>query len=54
MAIGLEKLESAARDFDLEADLDSLDPRRLTAVIDRLQGTLCKVVNRAACGATIS
>src|SRR5438445_11915972 len=43
----LERLESAARDLDLQADLDFVDPARLAAVIDRLQGKLCKVVKRA-------
>src|SRR5207253_3189560 len=43
----LERLESAARDFDLSADPDFVDPTRLAAVIDRLQGALCKVVERA-------
>jgi len=43
----LERLESAARDFDLSADPDFVDPARLAAVIDRLQGALCKVVERA-------
>src|SRR5438309_10974902 len=47
MVDGLEKLESAARDFDLLVDDDFVDPSRLAAVIDRLQGKLCKVVNRA-------
>src|SRR5438270_2327449 len=43
----LERLASAARDFELEADDDCVDPKRLAAVIDRLQGALCKVVDRA-------
>jgi hypothetical protein len=47
MSVELEQLESAARDFELEADLDFVDPKRLSAVIDRLQGNLCKVVARA-------
>jgi len=38
----LEKLEAAARDFELEADLDYLDLSRLAAIIDRLKGTLCR------------
>lgn len=46
MSDELEKLEAAARDFELEDD-DFVDPRRLSAVIDRLQGKLCRVVNRA-------
>ncbi len=47
MVSELDKLESAARDFELEADPDYVDPSRLAAVIDRLQGKLCKVVDRA-------
>jgi hypothetical protein len=39
----LEKLEVAARDFELEADDDFVDPGRLAAVIDRLKGKLCRV-----------
>ena len=33
----LERLESAAQDFELEADDDFVDPKLLAAVIDRLQ-----------------
>jgi len=36
----LETLESSARDFELEADDDFVDPKRLAAVIDRLQASL--------------
>src|SRR6266568_2100321 len=43
----LGTLESAARDFDLEANPDFVDPSRLAAVIDRLQGKLCRVLDRA-------
>jgi len=43
----LERLASVARDFELEADDDFVDPKQLAAVIDRLQGALCKVVDRA-------
>ncbi len=46
MVDGLEKLESAARDFELEAD-DYVDPKRLAAVIDRLQGKLCQILHHA-------
>src|SRR5437667_6563608 len=42
----LERLESAARHFEVEADDDFVDPKRLAAVIDRLQGKLCRVLNR--------
>src|SRR5438034_6178204 len=47
MSVELENLESAVADFDRDADLDFVDPKRLSAVIDRLQGTLCSVVSRA-------
>src|SRR5213595_3113306 len=43
----LERLKSAARDFESEADFDFVDPKQLAAVIDRLQGALCKVVDWA-------
>ncbi|TMF74140.1 MAG: DUF222 domain-containing protein [Chloroflexi bacterium] len=43
----LERLESAAQDFELEADDDFVDPKRLAAVIDRLQGKLCRVLDQA-------
>src|SRR5438874_6885646 len=43
----LERLKSAARDFESEAGFDFVDPKQLAAVIDRLQGALCKVVDRA-------
>ncbi len=47
MSVELENLESAIADFDRDADLDFVDPKRLSAVIDRLQGSLCSVVSRA-------
>ena len=47
MSAELQALEDAARDFERDADLDFVDPRRLSAVIDRLQGALCTVVSRA-------
>ena len=46
MSLELQALEDAARDFERDADLDFVDPRRLSAVIDRLQGALCTVVSR--------
>ena len=46
MSIELERLESAIGDFDLQADDDQVDPKRLSAAIDRLQGKLCRVLNR--------
>src|SRR3989440_1237468 len=42
----LEDLEAAAQDFRRDADFDFVDPRRLAALIDGLQGDLCKVLNR--------
>ena len=47
MLSSLETLESAARELELEGELDFVDPKRLSALIDRLQGTLCQVVDRA-------
>src|SRR2546425_10673989 len=35
-----------AQDFRREADFDFVDPKRLAAVIDGLQGDLCKVLDR--------
>src|SRR5437016_186793 len=47
MSTELESLEGAIADFDREADDDFVDPRRLSAAIDRLQGKLCRVVSAA-------
>src|SRR6266480_5346182 len=47
MSAELESLESAIADFDRQADDDFVDPRRLSAAIDRLQGKLCRVVSAA-------
>jgi uncharacterized protein DUF222 len=47
MSFELQLFEDAARDFDLGADDDLVDPRRLSAVIDRLQGKLCRVLAAA-------
>ena len=46
MSIELERLENAIGDFDLQADDDQVDPKRLSAAIDRLQGKLCRVLDR--------
>src|SRR2546425_12435873 len=46
MSDGLENLEDAAREFRRSADFDFVDPKRLAAVIDGLQGDLCRVLNR--------
>src|SRR5438552_15202173 len=47
MSAELRTLESAIADFDREADDDFVDPRRLSAAIDRLQGKLCRVLAAA-------
>ena len=47
MSAELESLEAAIADFDREADDDFVDPRRLSAAIDRLQGKLCRVLGAA-------
>src|SRR2546428_11905104 len=47
MSAELLNLESAITDFDRQADDDFVDPRRLSAAIDRLQGKLCRVVAAA-------
>src|SRR5437764_15249680 len=43
----LERLESAAQDFERDADNDFVDPKCLAAVIDLLQGKLCRVLDQA-------
>jgi Domain of unknown function (DUF222) len=43
----MDLLEAAIADFDLHADDDFVDLRRLSAAIDRLNGKLCRVVHRA-------
>ncbi len=47
MSDELGKLESAVSDFQLAADCEEIDPKRLSSVVDRLQGELCKVLERA-------
>src|SRR5436190_1454596 len=47
MLAELRTLGSAIADFDRQADDDFVDPRRLSAAIDRLQGKLCRVVSAA-------
>src|SRR5207249_3869588 len=42
-----ERLKSAAHDFERDADNDFVDPKRLAAVIDLLQGKLCRVLDQA-------
>jgi hypothetical protein len=43
----LQNLESAAAEFEAGADLDFVDPARLSSVVNRLQGVLSRVVHRA-------
>jgi Domain of unknown function (DUF222) len=43
----LENLEAAAAELEANADLDFVDPSRLSAVVNRLQGVLSRVVHRA-------
>jgi uncharacterized protein DUF222/HNH endonuclease len=47
MSDELEMLEAASLEFERQADVADVDPARLAAVIDRLQGKLCSVLNRA-------
>src|SRR5437870_10555041 len=43
----LERLEAEVREFQANADLDFVDARRLSTVVNSLQGTLSQVVHRA-------
>ncbi|TMG66318.1 MAG: hypothetical protein E6H82_08820, partial [Chloroflexi bacterium] len=43
----LDQLEDSVREFRSSADFEFVDPKRLAALIDGLQGDLCKVLNRA-------
>ena len=43
----LENLKAAVRDFQRDADLDLVDPKDLSEVVDTLQGMLCAVLYRA-------
>src|SRR5256885_15277286 len=43
----LDKLKVAVRDFQSSADLDFVDPKELSGLVDSLQGTLCTVLNQA-------
>src|SRR5437764_9584304 len=43
----LERLKVAVRDFQSRADLDFVDPKELSGLVDSLQGTLCTVLNQA-------
>src|SRR3989475_10058050 len=45
MSDALEKLKAAVRDFQDTADLDFVDPKELSGLVDSLQGTLCLVLN---------
>src|SRR3989454_3171199 len=43
----LAELKAAVRDFQRGADLDFVDPKELSGLVGRLQGTLCTVLNQA-------
>src|SRR2546425_2088449 len=43
----LAELKAAVRDFQRGADLDFVDPKELSGLVDSLQGTLCTVLNQA-------
>src|SRR3979411_2804950 len=43
----LDQLEASVHEFRASADFDFFGPRPLAAVIDGLQGDLCRVLNRA-------
>src|SRR2546430_352173 len=47
MSEPLDELEAAVRQFRNSADFDFVDPKRLSGVVDSLQGTLCTVLNQA-------
>src|SRR5256886_12096159 len=47
MSGDFEKLKAAVRDFQANADLDFVDPKELSSLVDSLQGTLCTVLNQA-------
>src|SRR5256884_4360298 len=47
MSEALDELEAAVRQFRNSADFDFVDPKRLSGVVDSLQGTLCTVLNQA-------
>src|SRR3989475_12420122 len=47
MSEALDELEAAVRQFRNSADFDFVDPKRLSGVVDSLQGTLCRVLNQA-------
>src|SRR2546427_7287085 len=43
----LDKLKAAVRDFQSNADLDFVDPKELSGLVDSLQGPLCTVLTQA-------
>ena len=43
----IDNLEAAVRNFEVEAELDFVDPARLSRVINQLEGIRSKVVHRA-------
>src|SRR5947208_16478264 len=47
MSGDFERLKAAVRDFQANADLDFVDPKELSSLVDSLQGTLCTALNLA-------
>ena len=47
MSFEMQALEEAVALFEAEADDEFIDARRLSGVIDRLQGKLCRVLGAA-------
>ncbi|TMF52008.1 MAG: hypothetical protein E6I21_05510, partial [Chloroflexi bacterium] len=47
MSGDFEKLRAAVRDFQANADLDFVDPKELSSLVDSLQGTVCTALNLA-------
>ena len=47
MSDELQTLEDAVREFQATSDLDFVDPGRLSHIVDSLNGTLCRVLDRA-------
>src|SRR5438132_887249 len=47
MSGDFEKLRAAVRDFQANADLDFVDPKELSSLVDSLQGTLCTALYQA-------
>src|SRR5439155_25989126 len=47
MSGDFEKVKAAVRDFQANADLDFVDPKELSSLVDSLQGTVCAALNLA-------